>query len=282
MKKTNTISFETKLKAYSTIAMGLIGVGALNAQIVYHDVNPDQTLVADSVGNNMDVDMDGDAVIDFQFNFRTYGTGLANIQANLMSGADTTNNKVMTTLQGYTAFGYACALALNAPIAPGDANFRFGVGQAILASVYGGTLYGHCGTGSDVYLGVQFTIGTAKHYGWIRVSGVTSNGSTGTVKDWAYQSTANTQILAGQMVQSVNELTPENININAFNGKLHVRFNTAIEGNVSVMNLMGQEVLTSRIDNRNMVLDVSNLAKGVYVVTVKSNTEVYTKKVSIN
>ncbi len=283
MKKTNSFNFENKLKAYSTIALGVIGVGALNAQVVYHDVNPDRTFTASaSMGDTMTLDINSDAILDFYFQFRTYNT--ADAQANLNTLGDTLVNKVMATLVSYTDLGYAVPLALNAPIAPGNVNFRALLDQAVLASAFSGTNYGNCDIAGDVYLGLRFAAGANTHYGWIRMSGISATGSTGILKDWAYQSTPNTQILAGQGLppQAINDLSPENVYIHATSGKLHVRFNTQIEGNISVVNLMGQEVLSSRIDNRHMELNVNDLSKGVYIVSVKSNNNVYTKKININ
>ncbi len=286
MKKDNTFQLENKLKAYSAIAMGVLGVGSLNAQIVYHTLKPYRFLTVPTTASGLDslsLDIDGNGVMDFEIQLRSYATAASySSWAKINSLGDTVINKVMQTLGPYTFQGYAIPLALNAPITPGDPNFQAHAQQAILASLYGTTNYGTCDNGGDAIVGIRFASGTNTLYGWIRMSGVAATGQSVTLKDWAYQSTTNTAIIAGQIESYIKDLTPDNIKIAVYNGQLYVNLNADIEGRICVMNVMGLEVLSTQIDNLHTVLDVTNLAKGPYIVSIKTKNNVYSRKVSIN
>ncbi len=279
MKKTNT-NFENKLKAYSTLALGVLGVGAVNAQVVYHDVNPDRVFTASTAGDTMSVDMNADGAIDFQFQLRTYGT--ANIQANLNS-LDTTNNLILGSIPVYSQMGYALALALNAPINSTNTNWHHGVGQMILASVYSGTNYGNCSGAADKYLGVRFKAGVNTLYGWIRISNVTATGASVTLKDWAYNSTPGGAINAGEGTPAgINEPKLENVAIFAANKQVNINFHETLTGNVRITNILGQEVANQKINSKNMIINLENQKAGIYIIDVQSNQGVISKKVSLD
>ncbi|MFZ4741567.1 MAG: T9SS type A sorting domain-containing protein [Bacteroidales bacterium] len=278
MKKTNT-NFENKLKAYSTLALGVLGVGALNAQVVYHDVNPDRILTATAAADTMLVDLNADGINDFQFNLRTYGT--ANIQADIRS--IDTNNLVLGTLQAYTSLGYALPLALNAPINSTNTNWHAGVGQMVLASVYNSTNYGTCGGAADKYLGVRFKAGANTHYGWIRVSDVATTGANVTVKDWAYNSTAGAAINAGQGAGvGVNEPKLENVSIFATKKQININFRSSLTGSVRVINLLGQEIANQKINDKSMIINLENQKAGLYIIDIQSNEGVISKKINLD
>ncbi|MCX6271338.1 MAG: T9SS type A sorting domain-containing protein [Bacteroidetes bacterium] len=281
MKNFNSWKLEDKLKTYSTLAIGVLSAGSLNAQIVYHNVNPDRVLHA-SETDTMNVDMNSDGTADFIFSLRVYGTGNANIQCNLESAA-TTSLVLMTQQPNYTQFGYAVALALNAPIAPTDANFHSGVYQAILASIYGAITYGHFGDNGEHFLGVKFTVGANDYLGWIRVTGVPSNGSTVTVMDWAYNSTANTQILAGDgMLVGMPNLQPEDLSIISLDKNIRVNFKSKTEGVVTVLNLIGQQIISTPFNGNKVVMNLEDQVPGIYIVNIQTPNGKITRKVSLN
>ena len=184
MKKNN--SFDNKLKLYSTLAMGVMGAGALNAQVVYHDVNPDVTLTGVSgtaSRDSLQMDIDANGTEDFQLQVRIYGTTPTNSQANLNSYA--AGATTLASLVSYTSLGYALDIPTGTAI--GASSAWNTTTQAVFASLYGTTNYGSLGDGADHFLGIKFTDATAGvHYGWVRITGVNANGTTVTIKDWAY------------------------------------------------------------------------------------------------
>jgi hypothetical protein len=64
----------------------------------------------------------------------------------------------------------------------------------------GGTGYWNPPVGEllTAYVGVEFSVEAAVHYGWIRVT-VSGVGNGGIIHDWAYNSIPGQPILAGQV-----------------------------------------------------------------------------------
>ena len=279
MKKIN--SLDNKLKLYSTLAMGVMGAGALNAQVVYHDVVPDTTLNGVSgtaSSDTMMVNMDADALIDFQFQIRIYGTTPTNTQANLYILQ--TGNGILANLVSYTNLGYATDIPLGTAI--GASSAWNTASQAVLASLFGTTHYGHLGDGAEHYMGVKFTDAAAAiHYGWIRVSGVNADGTHVTIKDWAYNSTADASINAGQTTSGVNEVSNINYNVYSNNKNVYINFTTEVNGNVNVYNSLGELVYTDKMAGSKNIINLSNLNTGIYMIRIESDKGSFIKKVKI-
>jgi len=282
MKRTATKNFENKLKAYSAIAVGataMAAAGTAQGQIVYTDVNPDEVILADSIPGTYNLDMDADAVIDFEFSLRTYGTGLANVQANF-NPIDPATAQALGELGSYTSFGYALALALNDPISIASTGWVAGIGQWILASVYGGTTYGNCGDNADHYLGVYFDISGTKHYGWIRVGGIPTDGSTVTVKDYAYNTVADQAIYAGQTINAGISNNASLTGVNVFSSDRNVIVNASeIGGTINIFNNLGQLVKSANIDDTHSVIDMVSAQAGIYLVQIQQGDQAITKRV---
>lgn len=69
---------------------------------------------------------------------------------------------------------------------------------ATLVSVFegpGGPVYGGRFGGQRAYIGVEFDVGSANHYGWIDI--YVASGAYAEVYGWAYESSPDTSIVAG-------------------------------------------------------------------------------------
>lgn len=278
--KGKTTNFEKKLKSYSALATGVLAIaGTAHGQVVYTDVNPDRNLV---LGDTMNIDMNHDGNIDFLVQMRDVSP---NSQTNLYpidpaASLQPVAAQALGTLQAYTNLGYADALGANAPIAPTNAHWHPGVAQWVLASVWAGTYYGHFGDGLEHYAGVFFTDnGGNKHYGWIRFSGINQAGTTCTVKDYAYETAANTQILSGNGVGITEVDNGLKANIFANDKKIHVRLNKITEGNISILNTLGQKVKSMDITNSNSVIDMDEFTSGIYIVNIQMGKTHIARKV---
>lgn len=67
--------------------------------------------------------------------------------------------------------------------------------------------FGDWSNTTDRYFSIRFLIGEDWCYGWVRVSVATTNGISFTIKDYAHNSIANQQILAGETSCSVPTIT---------------------------------------------------------------------------
>jgi hypothetical protein len=135
---------------------------------------------------------------------------------------------------------------------------------------------------SDKFLGVRFSLdeGVTYNYGWIRLD-VTADFDSVTVKDYAYEETADKGIIAGSMSSLSAEKILNNNNIFAFSFGEYVIVNAAFNryAEAEIYNLIGQKISYSRLNEGRNEIHVSN--KGVYIVKLNVDGEVYTQKVII-
>jgi hypothetical protein len=275
-------SLDSKLKLYSTLALGVLGATTAKAQVVYHDVNPDVTLTGVSgtaSRDSLQMDINADGTDDFQMQVRVYGTTPTNTQANLNTYA--TGAETLASLVSYTSLGYALDVPSGTAINASSA--WNGNVQAVLASLYGTTNYGTLGDAADHFLGIQFQDGSANvYYGWVRIGGVDANGTTVTIKDWAYQSTAATSINAGEMPgagisTNLDQVTSK---IFAFNHKIVANFSEPVTGTIKVYNTLGELVLSSNVEGLRKEISAENLS-GIFMVQVESAGKTITQKISL-
>lgn len=274
-------SLNNKIKAYGTIAASILGVGAVNGQIVYNDINPDAVITVTTGAADADaytVDLDGNATDDFSIENRVYGTSFDLVQANIMS-LDSAN-LALGTMGAYTSFGYASAVNSGTAIGAGS-TWNAGVAQMVLASVYGGTFYGNLGDGLEHYLGVSFVDATSTYYGWIRINAIPQDGSTVTIMDYAYESTADTDILAGATITNIAE------DLNNFDAAVYSNnkeLNIISDNNnviVKVYTTTGQLIRSEEVNKGHTVLNMADLSSGIYVVTLINNNNTITRRINL-
>ncbi len=275
-------SLQSKLKKYGTAAAAVsmvAGVSDADAQVMYTDVNPDQTFTNN--GDSYNLDLNGDATIDFTINLTVssgvYKVGITNAGSNQNMGS------------GSTAAGWNYPLALSYGASIGSAGpWQSGASNAsALFSYYGSSsTYGLWGGATDKYLGLKFDIGGNTHYGWARLD-VAANGSSFTIKDYAYESTADSNIVAGDMgsvsVSVAENLFSKDIKVFTTQGQLQVNIPTEYVGyNLKVIDVAGSEVLNSRLMKTITKFDLSENANGVYLLLISGDNNTFTQKVVLN
>ena len=214
MDKKNTL--DSRLKKYTALAGGITAAVAGTGQIVYTDINPDSVNVDN--GDLTYIDFDGDGSDDFtlikivqsQSGTFPYGTGV-------VSYGVTTDAAVGVAGTGANSGWMASGTSSNAGLANVTAGAAIGGSGAFNTSqgtlgflqyvTYGPPFSAYNSTyasggdfmgATDAYVGVKFDIGGAAHYGWVRVD-LSADGTTLTVKDYAYEATAGTAINAGEI-----------------------------------------------------------------------------------
>ena len=214
MDKKNTL--ESRLKKYTALAGGITVAVAGTGQIVYTDINPDSVNV-----DHLDVtliDFNGDGSDDFtlikiiQNNTGTfpYGTGVVTYGVNTDAAVGVpgtgANSGWMAT---GSSSGAAIANVTSGAAIGGAGAFNTGTGTLgfLQYVTYGPPLSAYNTTyasgggfigATDAYIGVKFDIAGAAHYGWVRVD-LSADGTTLTVKDYAYEATAGSTINAGEI-----------------------------------------------------------------------------------
>lgn len=158
---------------------------SFQAQIIYTDISPDSVvdISANFGGSSFPLNFDNSGGDEYFLSYMYFGA--PNYSASIVTAIGTSNSIVpktgttvvepltLNTTIGSSSTWLAASQERNYTSSQ-DANFQ-GLG--------------------DRFIGCEFTIGANTHYGWIRVSVDASN--VATIKDYAYESTPNTAILAG-------------------------------------------------------------------------------------
>ena len=267
MKK---LDLEKKALKYSAMAGSVAAFASTaGAQIVYTDVNPDLTFTEDQMYM---LDVNNDATDDFmivQFDtVVTYGSFTFPTEGVVLLTAG--SNAAISSAG--SALNYLTALNLNDPIdnlqsfAPSTSSAPIAAGAFV-----GG--FANMGIGpwidaADHYMGLTFLAGSNFHYGWCRIN-VAANGKSFVVKDYAYESTPSSVILAGQIVNSVKDLVADGVSFQVINNTVQLDLlNTQFtNGNVAVINIAGQTVHTSELTG-SRTIDLNGYTSGVYMISV--------------
>ena len=165
-----------------------------------------------------------------------------------------------------------------------------GLGQWVcnLGSFTGSWLDG-ASVDSLKFLGLRFESAGSTYYGWARLS-IPSNGTSFTLKDYAYNSVPGEGILAGDM-GSINTgimstaLRGMQPSPNPFTSVLSISLPTETTGTVlcRVLSLTGQELLTRTVAATSgpsaITLDLAWLAPGSYLLELQTGGERMVRKV---
>ena len=263
---------------------------AAGAQIVYTNVDPDATVNA---SEEFAIDLDGDGVDDLTFASTTPTANTLGRVVLANANAAQPTNGVAGINAPYFAddtVGSASNLAVGAPVDATRNFYRLGV----LASVFQGTPY-YQFIGQEGYAGFRFVAGTgATHFGWARVS-ATEDATAGTLLEYAYESTPDTQIMIGNTgVASEPDALAEGYRFSPLapnpttgTSSFEVAVGQAESVRVEAFDALGRSVavlhdgLLAAGQSRRLTLDASALPAGVYVVRVSGDSFVTTRRVTV-
>ncbi len=273
-------SLPNKLKSYSALAAAVATTGVVNAQIIYTDVSPDVTVNTSLTGVNIDLDNGG--VVDF----------IVGLQSGVSATSSYPYNTIWSLPQGgvnaIAQNGVNGAYPLNAALNladPIDASLVWAVDANQIAALvwptYPASDAGNWMGATDKYFGFQFDLAGTTHYGWARFD-VAADASSFTIKDYAYDATANTMIPAGGMPVplNINDLLAHNTMIYGFEKTINVKLsNTTIDGLVTVTDILGQELAKVNVTNEITTIALTDAKPGVYFATItKADGSSFTKK----
>lgn len=187
---------------YGSLATALIGVDQVRGQVVYSDIN-DTTLATNDALYELNVDGDTAGVVDFRI-IQYVDTTQNNVSGSFIQSRPGEASQVLGL--NYGNYHYPFKLDIRDEIAA-DTNYKGTGGPSDLgqlALTINDTTYPHHqfnGGVQDGYIGLRFTISEndtdRTHYGWLRVD-VAADLKSITIKDFAYEATPETGILAGE------------------------------------------------------------------------------------
>jgi hypothetical protein len=295
MKKLSSTN-KTRLKQYTAVAGAIVAQGNINAQVVVTDLNPD--IIVDSLSAPYSLDFNNDANPELNF-FVQHINGSSSTQGvqftydGAVAGLNITPGMNLIGAPGTGSSSSSFQLtALNNgdPIASAanfgtSANNILGLDMIVDAGLFGQIpiQQGNFLNQSNKYLGGKLTAGANTFYGWVELS-VNSNASQITIHKYAYQSTPNTSILAGEggnsgleQVALENKVTiigtPENVKINVTPD--------LIGAAVSIVSMSGQSLKSDVLTDVNNTISFDGISTGIYQVVVSTSTEKTTERVYI-
>jgi hypothetical protein len=217
--KTLSSSNKTRLKQYTAVASALVAQGNLNAQVVATNLNPD--VVVDSLSGPYALDFNNDANPELAFFVQhisgasstqgvqfTYEGAVAGAQLSpglSLLGADVPGSSSSSSFQ-ISALNNGDPISAAANFGT-SSNAALGLDLLVDAGILGQipVQQGSFLNQSNKFLGAKLTAGANTYYGWVELS-VNTNASQITIHGFGYQSTANSQILAGEGANSGLEL----------------------------------------------------------------------------
>lgn len=182
-----------------------------NANVEYTDITDVNLTATTNNQASAQFDIDGDGTMDFGIEVSNYKYAAYGVDYNYAGMEGLNGNRLLTTQKtvsytyGDSTVSYDADFAT--PLNSGNSinaskmntNGKDNGLFAIIGTYYndpivGGDLF----AGKEAYVGLEFDISGAKHYGWIRVN-VSANGSTVIIKDHAYNKVAGEELNAGDI-----------------------------------------------------------------------------------
>ncbi len=290
-------SLAKKISAYSTLAAAfLAGRSEADAQIIYTDINPDTTFSQNNSLYSLDLNNDGQP--DFKIGMIKYAGFISAVAGegpagNSMMGYGSTfgSSTIYLTkalLNGDTINANEQWAPCNASSFSATSASSFSASMVLAADVQVySTVIGNWLGVQDKFLGLKFKIDTSTYYGWARLDVDTVNWAF-TVKDYAYNAEADSEILAGQMFPaSATEIKTADIDlykIKTVNNSLYLSLNSNefIGSKLSIYNISGAEIRTEELLDIETALKLRTFGKGVYLIKVVKGEKQQVKKVVVN
>ncbi|MEZ4795634.1 MAG: T9SS type A sorting domain-containing protein [Flavobacteriaceae bacterium] len=274
MKKTTRESLNKRLSQYGALTLAAAGITGVNGQIIYTDVDPD------GGGTNalFELDFNNDGASEYVIlnNFASGSYDVLRIFPYTLSASAFNTNAILGSSASAGAYKYPFALNSGAMISSGltswinDSDFQT---MNWNSCAYANSNW--CGE-TDKFLGLRFDISGNTHYGWARLD-VPLAPNTWVIKDFAYNSTPDAPIMAGQTLSN-NSRNLESVRIVALNKSIGL-YNLPEATNYTLYNIAGQKILNGHINNTSFVVEANTVSSGVYIIEITdSNTKATLRK----
>lgn len=291
--RTNTSSLIKKLKQYSALTAPALALSAVsNAQVIYTDVNPDKEIIP--FQNNPQgalLDMNNDGIFEFILAAYTSFALSNGKKINLAAVGLYADNG--DGLLGYTValgsrkFYYPSALGAGATI---DANQHFRnifhpYETLVWLYMESNIELGKWNDVSDRYLGVQFKDQSGgTHYGWVRMD-VQMNPVKIVLKDYAYESTPDKAIHAGDGLLTGVSSVPANDRIGIYSYGKNVFIQSPMDNSgplvITVTDVSGKTLLSETAAGNNVTLSLRDFSQGIYIVNAVKGGDTRTRKIFV-
>lgn len=254
----------------------LAGVGGallvsqeLNAQIQYHDFDPDVVIS----NERFMLDLNMDATDDFQLvdtNIVSYNMwigGIYGLSSNSMQGNIS------------SGFNYPFKLQLGDPI---DATQSWVDNWGSMTIVVSGTspYSSHWINGvNDGYMGLRINVGGQTYYGWARMD-LPASGDSIVLKDMAYNTISFEGLGAGELPVRVEENTLNGFSVYSYEEQVLVRTDYEHTYSFSLISIEGKIVYSSTTQG-SLDHSTSDLSPGIYLVEIVAEGKKLIQRITI-
>jgi len=277
-----------KLLSYSAAAAAVMAIGqTAEAQMEYTDIEPDTTVAGDegfAANFELDINNDGTADLLLRHANETWYSGWQSVTVMPFKDAAIVASMIHYACGTFDS-SYAMGLKFESQDIIGPAVNSFGSSYYtfLLGWARNSCTSGQFKDAEDKFLGVRFSLdgGTTHHYGWVRLD-VASGFSSFTVKDYAFELTADKEIAAGlQNPLSIRNSVLNNASVNVFSygNKVVIDANSDFSAEAEIINTIGQMISKTQIRGGRTELQVEQ--KGIYVVRLSVDNETLNQKVII-
>lgn len=283
----NSTKQNERLKKYTAVAGAFLASGAVNAQISYTDVNPDQ--VVDLNNSPFLLDMDGDMVDDLQFtvstfagSYTTYGFTV-NYSGTYAGATAATGGGIAGSATYMAASAFSGGENIDGNLTMNSfGNLGLAGSYSIVGLPYSGTFTNGNFIGqADKYLGVSFQSGGNTHYGWVRLD-VSAGADSITIKDYAYNTVASDSIAAGQMVGLENVVVDDKVTFKTMLDEAYVNVTPdLIGGQIVLIDMSGRELSSTPIEEVNTKVVYGDVNAGIYMLVARFESGQVSKKIYV-
>lgn len=265
----NDSTLKEKLARYTAMVGAVLAAGNLaNAQVIYTDI-PDTTLLT---GDTYPLDLNNDGITDYVMGVTPNLNSTFNSVEIYVSSA--TNTNAVAASLGPASYYYPFLIESGALINQADTWLPAFPFASLLFIYTTGVIQGNWQGGiADGFMGLRFKISGQTHYGWVRLD-VASDAKSAVIKDYAYNSTPDSGIVATADLQGVQELTGSFATIIANENQLEIVLPIFINNaRLEITNMQGQQMLNRDLKASAESIDLSSFPEGTYVATVFSGKQ---------
>ena len=265
MKKT-TQNLSKRLAQYGALSVAIAGITRTNGQIIYSGP-------IDLGGADYIIDLNNDTINDFKIIY--IGS------QNVLRFQDYSSNQVLGSIVG--PYQYPFALDNNTIINSSQNTWMNDSFQILNWNSCAFPNNNWCNV-TDKYLGLRFKVlngpgpgDDQTFYGWARIN-VPLDPSGWIIKDFAYNSTPDAPINAGQLTLGIEDNVFSKIKVVPLNKSIGL-YNLPETANFNIYSMAGQEVLKGSTENIDYVIEATALSSGVYVLELTdTNSKVVIRK----
>lgn len=287
-------NFRLSPAAYTAMAAALIQTHA-EAEVIYTDIVPD--VVVDVPGTGVEIDLNGDAEIDFNILFTTtnffnatYWGAFNFYFVNAILASPKNENALAAFSVGGGAYNYPYVIDSGIDVGPSAGMFIQDDYQtllyqfyAIVSSVFyypiiqaGEWIFGE----SDKFLGLALVVEDSTYYGWTRLTVDPSNRAF-TIKDLAFETAADTPIETFITPTAITNQSIPEVFISSSAGNLFINCAQvqAFPLTVDIFDSSGKLIMQQVIQTTEYLMQTAQLPAGIYIARISGKEFIHSKQV---